>query len=241
MHLKKVTIHPEKFPANDCYPFNLSVFHNTDSISLNAPVTCFVGENGTGKTTLLKAICTACGTHIWADESRSRFEKNHWEDELYRAVSVVWTEGKVAGSYFGSDIFRYFVSMLDEWAVADPGMLEYFGGKSLMTQSHGQSLMSFFRNRYKIKGIYFLDEPETALSPKSQLELLKLQTDMSRDGHAQFIMATHSPILMACPGAEILSFNSDTIKRIAYEETDHYRVYRDFLTDREQYLNELKV
>jgi predicted ATPase len=100
-----------------------------------------------------------------------------------------------------------------------------------MAQSHGQSLMAFFESRFKIKGLYLLDEPETALSPKSLLQLLKLLYDMSRAGHAQFIIATHSPILLACPQAEILSFDASAVEQITYEDTDHYRIYKNFMAD----------
>ncbi|MFZ5564583.1 MAG: AAA family ATPase, partial [Thermodesulfobacteriota bacterium] len=124
----------------------------------------------------------------------------------------------------------------DAWAAADPGQLKYFGGKSLLTQSHGQSMMSYFRALYKVKGLYLLDEPETALSPKSQLELLKIIGENSRAGHAQFIMATHSPILLACDGAVIYSFDQAPVQIIPYEETGHYRLYRDFLADRKKFI-----
>jgi predicted ATPase len=101
-----------------------------------------------------------------------------------------------------------------------------------MTQSHGQSMMSYFRSRYQIKGVYFLDEPETALSPRSQLELLELIGENSEAGHAQFIIATHSPILLACQGARIYSFDYMPVRTIEYEETEHYKVYKRFLIDR---------
>ena len=118
----------------------------------------------------------------------------------------------------------------------DPGLIDYLGGKSLMSQSHGQSLMAFFTSRFKIKGIYFLDEPETALSPKSQLELLNLLKEMARLNHAQFIIASHSPILLACPGAAILSFDENPVKQIDYEATDHYRIYKKFMADPKKFL-----
>jgi len=97
--------------------------------------------------------------------------------------------------------------------------------------------MSLFRARYKIKGLYFLDEPETALSPKSQLELLQVLQEMGDAGHAQFIIATHSPILLACPEADIYSFDQIPVKHIRYEETNHYRIYKGFLEDRDKYLS----
>jgi predicted ATPase len=99
--------------------------------------------------------------------------------------------------------------------------------------------MSFFKSRYKIKGLYLLDEPETALSPKTQLELLKLLREMSRLGHAQFIIATHSPILLSCPGSEIYSFDHVPVKAISYEETNHYQIYKNFMKDPKKYHKDL--
>jgi predicted ATPase len=146
----------------------------------------------------------------------------------------------VYGSFFGSSIFRHFAQILDEWASADPGQLDYFGGKSLMTQSHGQSFMSFFQSRYRIKGLYLLDEPETALSPRSQLDLLKILTKTTGANRAQFIIATHSPLLLACPGAVIYSFDDASIKQVAYEETTHYKLYKGFMEDRNRYLQSIE-
>jgi len=96
--------------------------------------------------------------------------------------------------------------------------------------------MSYFKSRYQIKGLYLLDEPETALSPRSQIELLEVLTKMSAAGHAQFIIATHSPILLACPGAMIYSFDHSPVKRLQYEETPHYQIYKGFMEDRSAYL-----
>lgn len=233
MHLRQLTIHPEWFPVRDKYPFNLDVIAQTDSIEFTSPVTCFAGENGTGKSTLLEAVTRRCGIHIWGETDRTRYDKNPWETLLYRAVDIEWEDGPVPGSFFASQRFRSFTRMLDEWASADPEMLAYYGGKSLVSQSHGQSLMAYFRNRYRIRGIYFLDEPETALSPRTQVELLSIVREMSDKGHAQFVIATHSPILLACPGADIVSFDTVPASRVRYEDTDHYRIYRDFLADRE--------
>ena len=236
MHLKRLTLHPDKYPTTERYPFNQPIFHLTQTIEFETAVTLFVGENGTGKSTLLEALCHKCGIHIWREVERTRVEVNPYEGQLYRYLAVEWSNGRVPGSFFGADTFRYFAHSLDEWAAADGGMLNYFGGKSLVTQSHGQSLMSFFKARYQIKGLYLLDEPETALSPQSQLQLLRLLREMGQAGHAQFVVATHSPILLACPGATIYSFDHIPVKRVDYEETDHYRLYKSFMQDRFQYL-----
>ncbi len=237
MHLRCVTLHADRYPTNDQYPFNLPIFRHTERVTFDAPVTLFVGENGTGKSTLLEALAYKCGIHIWQDTERRRFEFNPYEDKFRDYISVEWVDGPVPGGFFGSSVFRDFAQILDEWAAASPRILEYFGGKSLLTQSHGQSTMSFFKARYQVKGLYLLDEPETALSPVSQVGLLEVLTRMGRAGHAQFIIATHSPIILACPGALIYSFDQASIEPIEYEETEHYKVYKNFMEDRENYLS----
>ncbi|MBN1381819.1 MAG: AAA family ATPase [Deltaproteobacteria bacterium] len=232
MHLKSVTLQTTKYPSKDFYPFNLAVLQKTKHLAFKTPVTLFVGENGSGKSTLLQAISYACGIHIWQEADRVRFNANYYEDRLCDYLSVEWSDGRILGSFFGSDVFRHFRQLVDEWAAADPGQLDFFGGKSLMTQSHGESLMSFFRSRYRIKGLYLLDEPETALSPGNQLKLLEFMTEVSDGGGAQFIIATHSPIIMACPHALIYDFDQHPVRPVEYEETEHYRIYKKFFQDR---------
>lgn len=231
-HLRSVTLQHEKYPTGDHYPFTLPIFNQTKHIAFDTPVTLFVGENGTGKSTLLEALARASNIHIWQKWGGVRYKVNRYEKQLHKYLTLAWSDGSVPGSFFGSEIFRDFTEILDEWAASDPGQLKYFGGNSLVTQSHGQSMMSFFHSRYQIRGIYFLDEPETALSPRSQLELLEIIGENSQAGHAQFIIATHSPILLACEGARIYSFDHVPVKIIEYQETEHYQVYKRFLMER---------
>lgn len=230
---------PQDYPVKHIYPFNLDVFRKTPSLELDTKITFFCGENGSGKSTLLKALTKRCGIYIWKEYGKTRFDYNPYEEELYRYIDIEWADGKKPGAYFSAESYEHLATIIDDWASCDPGLLDYFGGRSLITQSHGESFMSFFKSRYKIEGVYFLDEPETALSPKRQIEFLKLLTRMSADGHAQFIIATHSPILLSCPGAKIISFDGERLEPIPYEETDYYRIYRDFLLDRETYLKDL--
>ncbi|MCU0916560.1 MAG: AAA family ATPase [Planctomycetes bacterium] len=232
MHLKSVRFHPDRYPTREHYPFTLELFHQTAGLDFPTPVTLFVGENGAGKSTLLEALARRCEIFIWREGGRTRYRVNPYEDLLWHYLSVEWVNGSVPGSFFGSSVFQDFARILDEWAATDPGQLDYFGGRSLLTQSHGQSIMSFFRARYAIKGLYVLDEPETALSPKTQLALLDLLEKMSAAGHAQFLIATHSPILLSCPGATIYSFDRAPIAPIPYEQTDHYRTYKNFMARR---------
>lgn len=229
LHLKEVRLLPEQYPTRNHYPFNIDVLQKTRSITFSSPVTFFVGENGSGKTTLLEALARRCHIHIWSGIERTRSVVNRYEETFFLYIEVEWREDIVPGSFFSSQIFHNFAQLVDEWEADNPGQIDYFGGKSLIAQSHGQSIMSFFKSRYKIKGLYLLDEPETALSPKSQLELLKLLQEMGSLGHAQFIVATHSPILLACPGSVIYSFDHAPMKTIQYEDTEYYRIYKTFM------------
>ena len=214
----------------------MDVLQQTRSIKFSSSVTFFIGENGSGKSTLLEALARRCRIHIWSGVENTRVDPNPYEEMLFLYLEVEWADGIVPGSFFSSQIFRNFAELVEMWEADNPGQIEYFGGKSLLTQSHGQSLMSFFKTRYRIKGLYLMDEPETALSPKSQLELLKLLQEMSALGHAQFIIATHSPILLACPGSIIYSFDYTPVKAVLYEETEHYQVYKNFMENPKRYL-----
>ena len=236
MHIRSLTFQNDSFPTATAYPFSLEVFQKTGTLAFRTPVTFFIGENGTGKSTLLQAIARAAGIHIWEEREGRRDARNLHEDQLHRYLRIGWTDGKVPGSFFAAELFRHFAEALDQWGKADAGCLDYFGSSSLIVKSHGQSHMAFFKNRFARKGLYLLDEPENALSPRRQLELLQLLRRFARRGDVQFIIATHSPVLLALPEAEIFSFDAGPIHRVAYETTDYYRVYRDFLNDREKYL-----
>ena len=238
MHIIRLTIDSENFPCQDCYPFNISPIQKTGSLTLHSPITFLIGENGTGKSTLLKAIAHACNIYIWSGISRERYHYNKYEDQLYRYLKVFWNGETVPGSFFGSDSFQNFAHILDEWAASDPGVLTYFGGESLMTKSHGQCNMAYFSSRFKINGLYLMDEPEAALSPKKQIELVKILRNASRTGYAQFIIATHSPILLAIPEGDILSFDHEKIQRTEYEDTDYFRIFSDFMKDRHAFMKD---
>ncbi len=146
-------------------------------------------------------------------------------------VHVTVARGPVRGGLFSADSFREWAEFLDDLSQLDPGHAKYHGGADLTLRSRGEGLLAYFRGRYQIPGLYLLDEPESALSPASQLELLRLLAEYRERGHAQFILATHSPILMALPGAQVFSFGENGIEETAYEQTAHFRLYRDFMAD----------
>ncbi len=236
MYLKTLTLYADRFPTCEYYPFNLDVLHGTPGLEFSKPISFFIGENGTGKSTLLRAIAASCGYYIWRGSARLPAHNNPYEDLLYKYLEVEWRDGRVPGSFFASELFKHFTKILDEWARDDPGLFQYFGGASLAERSHGQSHMAFFKSRFEREGLYLLDEPENALSPLHQLELMHLLRDMAAAGHAQFVIASHSPILLSLPEADIFSFNHTPVKKTLYEQTDYYKVYKDFFDNRERYV-----
>ena len=236
MHLIKVRINSENYPTSRYYPFNIPILRETPELTFRRPVAFFVGENGSGKSTLLDAITRKCDIHIWDKPRRHVAHNNPYETRLANYITVTWANGSVPGSLFRAETFRDFADFLDDVALCDPGRLKYHGGHILNTLSHGEAILSYFSGRYHIKGLYILDEPEAAFSPSSQVRFLKLLRRLEAEGHAQFIMATHSPILLAYPGAQIFSFDSSRIKEVDYEDTEHYRIYKQFFTDRSAFL-----
>ena len=242
MHLKNIQIRSDLFPVRDTYPFNLEIFKKTRSLPLTRPVTFFIGENGTGKSTLLQAVAKRCAIHIWRDDegyTRRVLHQSPHTEQLYRYVQTEWSGERVPGSYFDSEIFRYFAECLDSWAKPNPALYQYYGGESLVSRSHGQRHLQYFGSTYRKKGLYFLDEPENALSPRRQIDLLRILKAASETGEVQFLVVTHSPILMSFPGAVLLSFDENPVREIGYEDTDYYRLYKDFLNDRGKYLENL--
>jgi predicted ATPase len=241
MWLNQVTVRDDRFPRQDCYPFDLPCLRGRPILSFRSPVTFFVGENGSGKSTLLEAIVRRAGVHIWTRSKRHIAHRNPYEDCLHEHLDLSWNNGTVPGSFFSAETFRERAEYLDDVSLVDPGQLRYFGGRVLLNQSHGQGMLTFFSGRYRYRGLHGLDEPEAALSPASQLELVSLLDGFVRGGQAQFLIATHSPILLALPGAQLLAFDDTGVRETSYEQTEHYRLYRDFLADPAGYLESMSA
>jgi predicted ATPase len=237
MHLVRVGIDSACYPSHRFYPFNLPILRETDELKFRSPVAFFVGENGSGKSTLLEAITRKCGVHTWHKSKRHLAHNNPCETRLADFINVTWANGPVPGSLFRAETFHDFADFLDDVALCDPGRLKYHGGRILNTLSHGEGILSYFGSRYHVKGIYFLDEPEASLSPSSQVKFLRQLQRLGAAGHAQFIIASHSPILLAYPGAQIYSFDLSRIEEVAYEDTVHYKTYKQFFADRTAFLD----
>lgn len=239
MYLKKVTLLREKIPSFSQYPFSIPAIKNLDELHFTQHVTFFIGENGTGKSTLLEAIADKCEFNTAGGSRHNMYEVYASESDLGDYIRLSWMPKVTNGFFLRSESFYQFASHIDDVGSDDVGF-QYYGGRSLHEQSHGESFLSLFLYRFKNdKAIYLLDEPEAALSPQRQLTFLKILHDLSHKGRCQFIIATHSPILLGYPDATIYSFDEGIIKQVAYEDTLHYSITKYFLNHREKMLKDI--
>ena len=243
MFVESLVIHHDHFPRKDRYPFALKVFRETEGLRFRGKVTFFVGENGTGKSTLLEAIARRFGLTVWGGERTHIVHENPFETRLYNFISLSgsWDGGGIKkGFLFRAENFFNFASYLDDLTQSDPSILRYYGGRSFHQQSHGQAFFSFFKSRCRIPGLYLLDEPEAALSPSNQLAMVKKLWELTEKRRVQFIISTHSPIILSYPEAQILSFDFIPIKEIIYEQTRSYRFYKRFMNEKSYYIGQLR-
>lgn len=236
MFLKSVTLLRENIRSFDVYPFSIPAIKNLHEIKFRSRVTFFVGENGSGKSTLLEAIAQQCNFNTAGGGRNNTYEVHAAESALADYIRLAWMPKITNGFFLRAESFYHFATHIDD--VDDTGYRDY-GGRSLHQQSHGESFLSLFLNRFRGKAIYLLDEPEAALSPNRQLAFLKILHDLTRTGNVQFIIATHSPILMGYPDSVILDFNDSKIDEVEYEMTDHYQITKYFLQHREKVLADI--
>ncbi|MHA6259378.1 AAA family ATPase [Sporosarcina sp. CAU 1771] len=236
MFLRKITLLQEKIPSQENYPFSIPIIKNLREITIENNVTFFVGENGSGKSTLLEAIADRCDFNTAGGGRNNSYDVYASESELGKYIRLSWLPKITNGFFLRAESFYNFATHIDE---TDDNGFQSYGGKSLHQQSHGESFFSLFLHRFKGKAIYLLDEPEAALSPSKQLSFLRIIHDLTLKGDVQFIIATHSPILLGYPNASILSFDNDRITEIDYEMTDHYKITKFFMDRREKLLSDL--
>lgn len=238
MYLKSCKVLQNNIEDKHVYPFNIPSLQNLQELEFPTNVTFFVGENGSGKSTLLEAIADCCDFNTAGGGRQNLYEVHKAESALGEYIRLSWWPKVSNGFFLRSETFYQFASHIDMLEEIDKKKkYAAFGGKSLHHQSHGESFLSLFLHRFKGKAIYLLDEPEAALSPTRQLSLLKIIKDLEHE--AQFIIATHSPILLGYPKATIYSFDGEEIKSIHYEETIHYIVTKRFLNAPETIFSEL--
>jgi predicted ATPase len=230
--LHEVVSLPEKVDPG-IYPFNLPAFSNGIELTFKSKVTFFVGENGSGKSTLLEALAECCGFNPEGGNRDHHHAMFADRSPLAQALRLSWRPKVVEGFFMRAESFYNFATYIDEVST-----LERYGGKRLHEQSHGESFLALFNNRFE-QGLYILDEPEAALSPQRQLSFLKIIHDLASPGHAQFLIATHSPIILSYPGAVLLSLDGDAIREIDYRDTKHFLITRDFLNSPESFFKHL--
>ena len=238
--LVRATLRRDKVTSFTDFPFSIPAIGGMDTIDFDRPVTFFVGENGAGKSTLLEAIAIGMGLNPEGGSRNFRFATRESHSGLSDFLRLGRSVRRIRDSYFlrAESYFNVAteIEALDrEFALAPP-LIDAYGGKSLHEQSHGESFFALFLNRLRGNGLYFFDEPEAALSPTRQLSFLSHLHDMVKGG-SQFLIATHSPILMAYPDAAILMFENGPPRRIEYRDTEHYGVTRTFLNDTERMLD----
>lgn len=204
-------------------------------LAFPAAVTFFVGENGTGKSTLLEALAVAAGFNAEGGSRNFRFSTRATHSGLYQYLNLSRGAYPRDGYFLRAESVYNLATDIDRLAEGDPTLLESYGGRSLHAQSHGESFLSLVGNRFGGQGLYLLDEPEAALSPMRQMALLALIHRLADEG-SQFIVATHSPILITCPGACVYQFDAAGIRKVDYRDTEHYQLTRRFLNDPQRML-----
>ena len=228
--LKKIMIREEILEKHNNYPFDQPWLREFE-LEFTTPVTIIVGENGTGKSTLLEAIAALAG-YDEAGGGKGYMPVDHSEaidksgSLLANAFRASWLPRVTDGWFFRAESFFSVARYLDQAALearkAPPDFLSW---------SHGEGFIRFFEERCSKQGIYFMDEPESALSPRRQLELLNILNKIHNTQNAQVIMVTHSPLLMAFPNARLLEINRAGLIEIEFRQTDHFKLYREFTND----------
>jgi len=233
-YLLHASIRPGVEVDLESYPFSIPAVRDIASIDFHPNVTFFVGENGSGKSTVLEGIAVALGFGAEGGTKNVHFASSGSLSALHDSLRLARGVPKPRDEYFlRAESFFNVASYMDE-----TGYLKGYGGKSLHTQSHGESFMAVLLNKLRGNGMYLLDEPEAALSPSRQLAALSAIHQLVED-HSQFVIATHSPILLSYPNAKIIQFDRSGLTEIAFEDTEHFAVTRDFLNNYPRRLEQL--
>ncbi len=237
LHIKGINIEWDKIHGNS-YLRDIESISSIRNLTFNKPVTFFVGENGSGKSTMLEAIAVAYGFNPEGGTKNYCFSTYDSHSELCDSIRLIRGYNRAEWGYFlrAESFYNVATAEEEEYSLDSEGRKVYTS--YYHKKSHGESFLAIAQDNFKPNGVYFLDEPEAALSPQRQLTLLLEIYNCAKEG-SQFIIVTHSPILLGMPDAEILSFDSGELHTIGYEETDSYKITEMFLHNREQLLRRL--
>ena len=227
--LGQVSLNPGRVQAG-VHPFTIPLLEHEFDLRFKTPVTFLVGENGSGKSTLLEGLAWALGFNPQGGNRDNSYAEDADGHALGRALLLSWRQRVSDGFYLRAETFFNFATYLED---VGSTFLAY-GGKSFHQQSHGEGFLALFENRLE-DGVYLLDEPEAALSPGRQLTFLSILYQLASMKAAQFVIATHSPILLTLPGATVLSIDDGRLREVSYRETEHYQLTRDFLNAPERF------
>ena len=242
LYIQYVELKNEIEKDTKIFPFIIPLIKKFRKITFNKPVTFIIGENGTGKSTLLEAIAVSYGFNPEGGSKNFNFRTKDTHSDFYKYLRIGKSFKKTNDGYFlRSESFYNVASNVDELA-EDGGISIYnsYGGKSLHNQSHGESFLSLLENRLRGNGLYIFDEPESALSPMKLLNLLVIIDDLVRN-NSQFIISTHSPILMAYPKAEIYEIDDGKLTLTSFEETNHFSITKYFMLNYKQMIKNLGI
>lgn len=237
-YIRSLQLKRDKILSFDKYPFCLPAVRNLNELNFHPSVTFLVGENGTGKSTILEAIAIDYGFNPEGGTKNFNFSSKNSHSDLYHYIKLTKGVKRPKDGFFLRAESLYNVATnieeLDKGG-RGPRIINSYGGCSLHEQSHGESFLSIFMNRFNGKGIYILDEPEAALSPSRQMTMITRMHELV-GMESQFIIATHSPILMAYPNSIIFELKED-FQQVKYKETEHYQITRSFLNNTEKMLD----
>ncbi|SHH61311.1 AAA family ATPase [Desulfosporosinus lacus] len=237
--IRSIELSRDTVPSFTEYPFNLAAIKNLESLSFHPQVTFIVGENGSGKSTVLESIAVAYGFNAEGGTKNFNFSSRATHSHLNRYIKLIKGLRKPEDGFFlRAESFYNLatnIDKLDSEPSFGPPLIDSYGGQSLHEQSHGESFFAVFQNKFRGKGLYILDEPEAALSPSRQMSMIVRIHELVQQG-SQFIIATHSPIIMAYPQARIYEIQ-EGFKIVEYEGTEHYQIMRAFINNTQKMLD----
>ncbi|MBH9965030.1 AAA family ATPase [Rossellomorea oryzaecorticis] len=238
-YIRGLSLKEDRIPSYNAFPFCLPVMKHFNELMFHPNVTYIIGENGMGKSTLLEGIAIALGFNPEGGTMNFNFSSYDSHSDLHEYLRVVKGVERAKDSFFfRAETFYNVASNIEEMdrePLPVPKVIDSFGGKSLHEQSHGESFFAAFTERFRGNGLYILDEPEAALSPLRQLSMLARINELVQQG-SQFIISTHSPIVMAYPDAKIIELSESGMTESRLEDTGHYKLMKQFIDDRERLL-----